>query len=105
MQGAPIFKGCTRPAMLWGVPLLPLLLVLGGAAILGAWAGYIVAWWAAVAVFIVAIIAVLTMRDITKKDDQRLKLLLMRLRVRLGQRNFARWKAITFSPIEYKRRK
>jgi type IV secretion system protein VirB3 len=34
----PVFKGCTRPAMLWGVPLVPFLMVGGSILIPAIWA-------------------------------------------------------------------
>lgn len=34
----PVFKGCTRPAMLWGVPLVSALMVGGGMLIPAIWA-------------------------------------------------------------------
>jgi type IV secretion system protein VirB3 len=105
MQRAPIFKGCTRPAMKMGVPLVPLLLVAGGSALSAVWLGYLVSWVAAVSILIIGFVLIITMRGITKKDDQRLKQVMMRVVIRLAQLNYQRWGAISFSPIRYKRRK
>ena len=33
----PLFKACTRPAMMAGVPLVPLVLVVGAFLMLGSW--------------------------------------------------------------------
>ena len=105
MQKAPIFKGCTRPAMQFGVPLVPFLLVWGLGFIGAVWLAFLVSWVPAAAIVIVAIILTVTMRAITRKDDQRLKQVLLRVGIRVSQRNHWRWRAISFSPIRYKRRK
>ncbi|MBN3780514.1 type IV secretion system protein VirB3 [Burkholderia sp. Ac-20345] len=105
MQRAPIFKGCTRPAMQFGVPLVPFILVWGVAFIGAVWLGFLVSWMLAIGLIIVAIVLTVTMRDMTKKDDQKLKQVLMRIVIRIVQSNHWRWRAISFSPIRYKRRK
>ena len=48
----------------------------------------------------------ITMRAITKKEDQRLRQLLLRLRMRHPQRQSRQlWGFVSFSPIRYKQRK
>ena len=38
----PIFKGCTRPAMLGGVPTIPLILICGLTLLCAVWSFYLV---------------------------------------------------------------
>ncbi len=78
----PIFRGCTRPAMLFGVPMLPFCSVTGVAILLAGWSFYLLS--AYVTLFIAAIYVPIYfwMRAITKVDDQRLKQVLMRWRIR-----------------------
>lgn len=35
MQTDPLFKGCVRKSLIWGVPLIPALIVMGVGALLG----------------------------------------------------------------------
>jgi type IV secretion system protein VirB3 len=44
------------------------------------------------------------MRQITKQDDQRLRQVLMRLRMRHRHFNRALWGAVSYSPLRFKRR-
>ena len=102
----PIFRGCTRPAMLFGVPMLPFLLVTGVAILLAGWSFYLLS--AYVTLFITAIYVPIYfwMRAITKVDDQRLKQVLMRWHIRGKQiQNHQKWGAISFSPLKLKKRK
>ncbi|WP_455289671.1 type IV secretion system protein VirB3 [Cupriavidus necator] len=99
----PIFKGCTRPAMLMGVPLTPLVAVCGLCGIVTMWCllynGYL-----ALAVLGLMIMLIMLMRQITQKDDQRLRQWQMRIQLRKAYRNRNYWSTISYSPITYKRR-
>ena len=57
----PIYKALTRPAMLFGVPMVPLVVVLGAIILLAFWINLLIA--------ILIIPAVFIMQQITKKDD------------------------------------
>ena len=60
----------------------------------------------AVLLIVVYIPVVLTMQQITKKDDQRLRQMIMLARMRVRQRAGRQlWGSISYSPIRYKRRK
>lgn len=98
------FKGCTRPAMLAGVPLMPFLLVTGVTLLLGMWAGYLVSPYATLSLALAYVPTLIGMRQATKKDDQRLKQILLRARLRFRHGNKAMWGAISFSPLRYKKR-
>ena len=67
-----IFRGCTRPALVLGVPIVPLVLLIGPIAFVAIWMTLVIgvyAWIWAVAAFI-PLLSVL--RHITAVDDQRL---------------------------------
>jgi type IV secretion system protein VirB3 len=101
----PIFKGCTRPAMFAGVPMLPFLLVTGTFLILTVWTFYLVSGYLSLFLVTVYIPLCVTMRQVTKKDDQRLHQLLKRTQMRFRQiSGRALWGAASYAPIRYKKR-
>ncbi|MDQ1829846.1 type IV secretion system protein VirB3 [Massilia scottii] len=102
----PIFRGCTRPAMFAGVPMLPFLLITGVFLMLTVWTFYLVSGYVSLFLVMAYFPIFVTMRAVTKKDDQRLRQMLMRARMRVRQQAGRQiWGAISFSPIRYKRRK
>lgn len=100
----PVFKGCTRPAMLMGVPLVPLVVVFGLCFIAGMW-GLRFNFWLAPFFFVVLLVLVMVMRQITRKDDQRLNQWKLRFFMRVRNRNKSFWGATSYSANRYKRRK
>jgi type IV secretion system protein VirB3 len=101
----PIFRGCTRPAMLLRVPLLPFLLVTGTFMVSGVWSSYLVSGYLALFLILLYIPILIAMRQVTRKDDQRLHQLIMQARLRLPQLlTRRRWGAYSFAPLRYKRR-
>lgn len=98
-RGDPLFKGCTRPAMIFGVPVMPFVIVCGSIVLITVWTTFFC---------LVALpVAILLMRHITKTDDQMFRLLWLKMRFRLMHYNHnARfWKASAYSPIAFKKRK
>ena len=102
----PIFKGCTRPAMLGGVPTIPFILVCGLTLLLSVWSFYLVSGYLSLFILFVTIPVVVAMREMTKKDDQRLRQVMMRARMRLRHQASRRtWGAISYGPHKFKRRR
>jgi type IV secretion system protein VirB3 len=102
----PIFRGCTRPPMFMRVPLVPFLLVSGAFLLLTVWTFYFLSGYVALFLLMVYLPLLLTMRAITRKDDQRLRQLMLRLRMRVRHgRSRHMWGAYSYSPIDYKKRK
>ncbi|WP_144156325.1 type IV secretion system protein VirB3 [Paraburkholderia sp. BCC1885] len=99
----PVFKGCTRPAMLWGVPLVAFLLIGGGMLLPAIWA-LLASPPLGVGLLFLMIPVFITMRTVTKRDDQRLAQLALRLRMRILQRNLRFWGAHAYAPVRFKRR-
>ncbi|MCA3779122.1 MAG: VirB3 family type IV secretion system protein [Burkholderia sp.] len=98
-----VFKGCTRPAMLWGVPLAPLLMVIGSMLIPAIWV-LMASPPLGVAIVSLTIPVFATMRMITRQDDQRLGQRMLRMKMRLRQRNRRFWGAHAYVPIRFQRR-
>jgi type IV secretion system protein VirB3 len=99
----PVFKGCTRPAMLWSVPMAMLLPAIGLLLILGMWGLWLYPP-AGLTSFSLMVPVYFAMRAVTRRDDQRLRQLVLRLRMVLGQRNRRFWRARTYAPIRFKSR-
>ena len=99
----PVFKGCTRPAMLWGVPLVPFLIVGGGMLIPGIWA-LLASPPLGVGLLFLMIPVFVAMRVITRRDDQRLAQYALRLRLVVGQGNRRFWGIHAYVPVRLKRR-
>lgn len=98
----PIFRGCTRPATFAGVPLIPFLTVSGSALIVAGWTCYLVSASVGLLVAVAYVPVLQTMRTVTKKDDQRVRQLFMRARMRVRQRRSIRqWSAVTYSPLRF----
>jgi type IV secretion system protein VirB3 len=96
----PLFKGCTRPAMVMGVPIKPFFIGVAAVALLALWSGILL-------LGLLAFPVILTMRWITKQDDQQFRLLGHKMRMRLVHYNHngRYWKASAYSPFAYKKRK
>jgi type IV secretion system protein VirB3 len=102
----PIFRGCTRPATFAGVPMLPFLLVTGGFLIATGWTCYLASAYLGLFLAMTYLPILMTMRAVTKKDDQRLRQLLMHARMRW--RHYAsvrQWDAVSYCPLRFKRHK
>ena len=98
------FKGCTRPAMFAGVPLMAFLAVTGAFLLLGVWCFYVLSAYVSLMLILVYLPIVAVMRQITKADDQRLRHVFMRARMRYRHFNKGMWGALSFSPLRYKKR-
>ncbi len=95
----PLFKGCTRPAMMFGVPLVPLVIASGGI--------ILVSVWTTILFSALLVPLILIMRQIAKSDDQQFRLLGLKMRFRVVNYNHNAkfWKASTYSPFAFKKRK
>ena len=102
MQSEAIYKGATRPAMKFGIPLVPLVISLGGGMLVTMWGGALWSWWVAIVV-IAAVAPVLAwMRFITAKDDQRFRQMFVAAKLRLHDRNRRFWRSRCYSPNLYR---
>jgi type IV secretion system protein VirB3 len=101
VQREAIYKGATRPAMKFGVPLVPLVALFGTGMLLVLWGGLLISWWIAAGVVGVIVPALAWMRFVTAKDDQRFLQVFLVLKLRLHDRNRSFWHARSYSPTIY----
>jgi type IV secretion system protein VirB3 len=98
-----IYKGCTRPAMKYGVPVVPLMYVMFTGLVVGVWGMVFTrsGWWMLCVVGATAA-SILWMRHVTKTDPQRLDQVIrvMALWWR-HRRSLAFWKCRTYSPFNW----
>jgi type IV secretion system protein VirB3 len=97
-----IYKGATRPAMKFGIPLVPLVVLFGGGMLTVVWGGFLLGWWVAVAVLVATVPALVWMRLVTAKDDQRFRQLFVALKLRLHDHNRRFWNARSYAPTLYR---
>ena len=102
MQGEAIYKGATRPAMKLGIPLVPLVVLFGTGMLLIMWGGTLVSWWIALGVVVAFVPALLWMRFVTSKDDQRFRQMFVAMKLRLHDRNRRFWHARSYAPTLYR---
>lgn len=92
--------------MLGGVPIVPLILIGGVTLLLSVWLYYLVSGYVSLGLILCTIPIVLWMRQTTKTDDQRLRQVLMRARMRLRHGSSrATWEAISYGPLSWKARR
>lgn len=101
----PIFKGCTRPAMLGGVPMAPMIVLCLVCFLIGVW-GLLLLQSLVMPVIAAALFFGLffTMRGITRKDDQRFRQIFLLVMLRKANRSKRFWRVTSYSPFRYKRR-
>lgn len=93
-----MFRGCTRPAMFLGVPVVPFFIGAGGCLLL---ALYINLFLLVLLPLVIAVMA-----QMAKRDEMVFRLLGLNLWLRIGVRNLAHnRRAWAFSPNEPRRRK
>ena len=92
--------------MLGGVPIVPLILIGGLTLLFAVWLYYLVSGYVSLGIALIAIPLVLWMRQTTKTDDQRLRQVMMRARMRLRHGpSRAIWGAISYGPLAWKTRR
>jgi type IV secretion system protein VirB3 len=98
-----IFKGATRPAMVMGIPMLPLIVVGLSGVLLTLWALQLVGPLLAFAVLLATFACLVAMRVISKADDQKLNQMVLRLQSMAARRNANYWGAQSSSPLGYRK--
>ncbi|MGZ5894605.1 MAG: type IV secretion system protein VirB3 [Caldimonas sp.] len=97
-----IYKGATRPAMKFGIPLVPLVALFGGGMLVVVWGGLLFSWWIAAGDVAAIVPALAWMRFVTAQDDQRFRQLFVAARLRLHDRNRRFWRARSYAPTLYR---
>jgi type IV secretion system protein VirB3 len=97
MKKDTLFRGCTRPAMILGVPYVPFLVGAGGPLIL--------AMYISLYILLVIPLSIVVMRLMTKKDEMIFRLMGLNLVMRFLPRNHAAYHgAWVFGPVGYRKR-
>jgi type IV secretion system protein VirB3 len=102
MAADRVFKGATRPALLFGVPVVSLVLVEGCLFLIALWLYLLASGTAAAVVGVLVTVAWVAMRIETRKDDQRLHQLGLKVRLRLRgflSGSWSYWNSATSSPL------
>ncbi|NVE00156.1 type IV secretion system protein VirB3 [Massilia sp. BJB1822] len=99
-----VFKGATRPAMMLGVPIIPLIIVVGLHLMVAVWAMVLVNIFVSFVIVAACVLNVFFLRHISSNDEQRLNQYLLRMKSIPGRRNKAYWGAHSVSPCDYRRR-
>lgn len=102
MLSEPIYKGATRPAMKFGIPLVPMVLLFGAGMLAMVWGGTLFSWWVVPAVLLVVGPTAAWMRITTRTDDQRLRQVFLATKLRLANKNRRLWRARSYTPTEYR---
>lgn len=97
-----IFKAATRPPMKFGVPLVPLVVIVGAVMLVALWGGTLLSWWIALIAIIGAIPILVWMRIVTHRDDQRLRQMFLRMKLVMLQRNRGFWSARSYAPVRWR---
>nr|WP_255490448.1 VirB3 family type IV secretion system protein [Duganella sp. SG902] len=96
----PFFRGCTRPAMLVGVPLVAMVPITCAFMLLGVWSAFLISGYVLLLLALLYLRLIVALRAITRKDDQRLRQLWLRARMRaLHGANRLRWGAYSYGPL------
>lgn len=89
----PLFKGATRPATMFGVPTVPLLLMVVSVAAC--------AMLITIKLFILLPVFWLAMHGITKNDPRAFRIWWLWMRTKLLNRNKRHWKASSYTPRHF----
>lgn len=100
-----IFKGATRPAMMMGVPIVPLILVAGIDMLVAVWSMVLLTPFCGFVVLAAGLMAIFLLRYISSLDDQRLSQYILRWKNIGGRRTSGYWGAHALSPIDFDKRK
>ena len=99
-----IYKGATRPAVTMGVPLVPFIVATAAAAMLGMYALILVGPKAPLPVVVTYLPLMVWMRQVTKRDDQRLRQIMLRMRLGMVVGTKVWGGARSFALVELRRR-
>ena len=105
MHAEAIYKGATRPAMKFGVPLVPLVAFTGVGMLLCLYGGLFVGGWTLLVIAAAGVPGFFWMRMVTARDDQRFRQMLMAARLAALDRNGRFWQARSYAPVTFKGRR
>jgi type IV secretion system protein VirB3 len=100
----PVFKGATRPAVVFGVPILAFVLVAGTHLLLGMWLLMLVGPFWLFVVLCAGAIELLALRLLSRYDPHRVNQTLLWASAWRWRRNRSTWGAHAMAPLDLKPR-
>ena len=94
-----IFRGCTRPALVAGVPLVALVSIVCPLALVTVWLSFVAGVYAWVWSLALLVPVIAALRQMTLVDDQRLLQCLRLLRLATEQRSIRALRLRHYSPL------
>lgn len=96
MQNDILFKGMTRPAMMFGVPITPFVVTMGVISLFS--------FWTNLYFILLNIPTYILLRQIAKKDDHIFNLFYLKFKTTKGTKKSMKfWGATTFAPTSYRK--
>ncbi|MCZ2328769.1 type IV secretion system protein VirB3 [Bartonella sp. F02] len=96
-EAFPLFKGATRVPVIWGVPMVPLMMMIMGVAVLAMTISLF--WW------LMALPLWFIMAQVTKNDDKAFRIWWLWIDTKLRNRNKSFWGASSYNPSDYRKRR
>ncbi|PIT70415.1 type IV secretion system protein VirB3 [Bartonella tribocorum] len=93
----PLFKGATRVPTMWGVPMMPLIIMIMGVAV--------IAMTINIFLWVIAPPLCFIMAQITKNDDKAFRIWWLWIDTKFRNRNKGFWGASSYSPSNYSKRR
>jgi type IV secretory pathway VirB3-like protein len=100
MTNEPVFRGCTRPPLLLGVPLVPMVLAISPIALASVWLSMLIGIYAWIWALSVVLPLTVVLRRITAMDDQRLLQVILLLNALVAQGSLRVFAPRIYSPYD-----
>jgi len=99
-----IFKGAIRPALMFGIPIVPFILLVGIHLLVGMWAFLLVSGYITLVTAMFLVVEILILRQMNANDPHRLAQYFLHFRAVAFRRNKAYWGTHSMSPVKLKKR-
>ncbi|MET3589180.1 type IV secretion system protein VirB3 [Bartonella silvatica] len=96
-EAFPLFKGATRVPTIWGVPMMPLIVMVVSVAV--------IAMTINIFLWLIALPLWFIMAQITKNDDKAFRIWWLWIDTKFRNRNKSFWGASSYSPSNYHKRR
>lgn len=100
-----VFKGATRPAMMFGIPIVPFILIVGTHILVALWSFVLLSGFVSVAVFVLLAFIIVVLRQVNADDNFKLAQAFMYFRDIGYRTNKQYWGTHSMAPVTYKKRK
>lgn len=100
-----VFKGATRPPMMFGIPIVPFILIVGTHILVALWSFVLLSGFVSVAVFVLLAFIIVVLRQVNADDNFKLAQTFMYFRDIGHRTNKHYWGTHNMGPVTYKKRK